>query len=362
MISIVLGTRPEIIKLSPLIDILKKKKYSFNILHTGQHYSNNLNDIFLKQLNIPENKIVDLNVGSHSHGKQTALIIEKIENFIKRNRSLKAVLVYGDTNSAFAATIAACKFYHIKIIHLEAGLRSFDKFMPEEINRRLIDHASDLLLCPTKIAKKNLINEGIKKNIFVTGNTIVDAIKYNLKKNNISSKPSPLNKYITLTIHREENTLQINQLKEILNSVEKIAIELNYDVFFPCHPKTRKLFNKITNKYHKIKIINPLDYISFLNLIKNSNLIISDSGGIQEEACILKVPIITIRKSTERPETLIMKCNLLSNSSYHELKKNVVAMLKQRINWSNPYGKGNSALLSFKIIKKFLDKNEQKSY
>lgn len=362
MISIVLGTRPEIIKLSPLIKVLKKKKYNFNILHTGQHYSNNLNDIFLNQFQIPKNKIINLNVGSHSHAKQTAIIIEKIENFLKKNKKLKAILVYGDTNSAFAATIAACKFYHIKIIHLEAGLRSFDKLMPEEINRRLIDHASDLLLCPTQIAKKYLINEGIKKNIFVTGNTIVDAIKNNLQNNNLNFEPLTLNKYITLTIHREENTLDISQLSKILNSVEKIATELNYEVFFPCHPKTKKLLNKIKKKYLKINIINPLDYISFLNLIKKSNLIISDSGGIQEEACILRVPLITIRKSTERPETLIMNCNLLSNPDYKELKKNVVTILKQKINWSNPYGKGNSALLSYKIIKKFIEKNEQKSY
>jgi UDP-N-acetylglucosamine 2-epimerase (non-hydrolysing) len=159
MLGIVLGTRPEIIKLYPLIKVLINKKYNFNIIHTGQHYSDSLNSIFLEQFKIPKSKIIYLKVVSHSHGEQTALMIIKIEKLLKENNKIKALLVYGDTNSALAASLAACKFRNIRIIHLEAGLRSFDKYMPEEINRRLIDHSSDLLLCPTKISKNYLINE-----------------------------------------------------------------------------------------------------------------------------------------------------------------------------------------------------------
>lgn len=178
MISIVLGTRPEIIKLFPLINLFKKKKFKFNIIHTGQHYSSSLSDIFLDQLKLPKNKIIKLNVGSATHGAQTANMIIEIEKYLKKNKKIKCVLVYGDTNSALAGSLACTKIKNLKLIHLEAGLRSFDKNMPEEINRRLIDHCSDLLLCPTEISKNFLINEGVKiKKIFNVGNTIVDAIK-----------------------------------------------------------------------------------------------------------------------------------------------------------------------------------------
>jgi UDP-N-acetylglucosamine 2-epimerase (non-hydrolysing) len=365
MLSIVLGTRPEIIKLFPLIKILNYYKYKFNIIHTGQHYTESLNEIFIKQFQIPRDKIKYLKVGSHSHGKQTSLITIQIEKYLQKNRDIKALLVYGDTNSALAATLAACKFYHLRIIHLEAGLRSFDKYMPEEINRRLIDHSSDLLLCPTNISKNYLISEGINKNkIFIVGNTIVDSIKSKIVQNKIYNRNSKsLGRYIILTIHREENTLDINQLKLIINSLLKIAKEFNCKIIFPCHPKTRKLVNKINIKKNNIiQIIDSLDYISFLRLIKNAKIIVSDSGGIQEEACILRVPLITIRNSTERPETLIMKCNVLSTAKYQTLRKNFLRMQKQKIMWINPYGKGNASLKSFNIIKKFLNKNDPKFY
>jgi UDP-N-acetylglucosamine 2-epimerase (non-hydrolysing) len=365
MIIIVLGTRPEIIKLYPIIDCFLKKKILFKIIHTGQHYSKSLNNIFLNQFRIPENKIIHLKIGSYSHGRQTALMMTKIENYLTKNKNIKALLVYGDTNSALAAALAACKFYYIKIIHLEAGLRSFDKYMPEEMNRRLIDHISDLLLCPTKISRNYLVNEGInKQKIFITGNTIVDTIKSDLiKKKMKEAKPENNRFYIVLTIHREENTSNINQLKKILNSVQKIAKEFNFLVIFPCHPKTKKLVDKINFANSKtLKIIDPLDYVSFLKLIKNSKIIISDSGGIQEEACILRVPLITIRNSTERPETIIMKCNILSSANYNVLRKCFIKILVQKIKWINPYGAGNAALKSFDIIKKFLNKNEAKIY
>jgi UDP-N-acetylglucosamine 2-epimerase (non-hydrolysing) len=366
MLGIILGTRPEIIKLYPLIKVLLKKKFNFNIIHTGQHYSNSLNDIFLDQFKIPKKKIIYLKVISHLHGEQTALMTIGIEKLLKSNSKIKALLVYGDTNSALAASLAACKFPNIKIIHLEAGLRSFDKYMPEEINRRLIDHSSDLLLCPTQTSKNYLINEGInKEKIFVSGNTIVDAIKSDLVQNELNNEYKSLRKknYIVLTIHREENTLNSQILKKIIYSVKKISKELNYQVIFPIHPKTKKLINQLKIKFDdKFNIIEPLDYVSFLKLIKKAKIIISDSGGVQEEACILRVPLVTIRNSTERPETILMKCNVLSVSEYLVLRKNVIKMLKQKVKWVNPYGNGNAALISFNIIKKFLNKNDTKFY
>jgi UDP-N-acetylglucosamine 2-epimerase (non-hydrolysing) len=238
--------------------------------------------------------------------------------------------------------------------------------MPEEINRRLIDHSSDLLLCPTQTSKNYLINEGInKEKVFVSGNTIVDAIKSDLVQKELHNehKSSYKKSYIVLTIHREENTLNSQILKKIIYSVEKISKELNYQVIFPVHPKTKKLINQLKIKFDgKFNIIEPLDYVSFLKLIKKAKIIISDSGGVQEEACILRVPLVTIRNSTERPETIMMKCNVLSVSEHSVLRKNVIKMLKQKVKWVNPYGNGNAALISFNIIKKFLNKNVSKIY
>ncbi len=363
MIVIILGTRPEIIKLFPVINIFLKKKIPFKIIHTGQHYTFKLSNTFINQLSLPTKKIVNLNVGSGSHGNQTALMVNKIEKYLNENNKIKAVLLYGDTNSALAGSLAACKIQNIKIIHLEAGLRSFDKDMPEEVNRRIIDHSSDLLLCPTEISKKYLLNEGIpKKKIFVTGNTIVDAIKSPITQKFINAKDNFHGDYIVLTIHREENTKNINNLKKIINEMIKISKHKNYKIIFPTHPKTKKLLNKI--KYDKNRLIStqPMDYFSFLSLLKNSKLAVSDSGGIQEEACILKVPLITIRNSTERPETIHIGCNILSKISDKMIYKDVLKILNKNIKWKNPYGNGNASQKSYKIIKQFLKKNDPKFY
>ena len=363
MLIIVLGTRPEIIKLFPIIEVFLKKKIPFKIIHTGQHYSSKLSDIFIKQLKLPANKMINLSVGSANHGSQTALMIMRIEEYLKKHSKIKGVIVYGDTNSALAGALVASKMSNIKLIHLEAGLRSFDKKMPEELNRRLIDHSSDLLLCPTLIAKKYLLKEGISsKKIFVTGNTVSDAIKSNLIKKHLNSNNNYLEKYIVLTIHREENTRNANNLKKILKSMCKIYEKTKYKIIFPTHPKTKKILNRISYDKKKIESIEPMDYFSFLNLIKNSKLIVSDSGGVQEEACILKVPLITIRNSTERPETLEIGCNILSKIKDKMVYKHAMKILNRNIRWKNPYGNGNAALKSYNIIKDFLNKNDAKYY
>ena len=363
MLIIVLGTRPEIIKLFPVIEVFLKKKVPFKIIHTGQHYSSKLSNIFIKQLKLPVNKIVNLSVGSANHGSQTALMIIRIEEFLKKYKKIKGVIVYGDTNSALAGALAASKIPNIKLIHLEAGLRSFDKNMPEELNRRLIDHCSDLLLCPTSISKKYLLKEGISsKKIFVTGNTVSDAIKSKLTQKYLSSKSSYVKRYIVLTIHREENTRNVDNLKKILDIMCKISEKTKYKIIFPTHPKTKKILNKFSYNKKKIESIEPMDYFSFLKLIKNSKLIVSDSGGVQEEACILRVPLITIRNSTERPETLEIGCNILSKIKDKMVYKNAMKILNRKIKWKNPYGNGDAALKSYGVIKNFLKKNDAKYY
>jgi len=363
MIAIILGTRPEIIKLFPIIEIFLKNKVSFKIIHTGQHYTSNLSDTFIKQLKIPYNKIVNLKIGSGSHGSQTALMITGIEKYLKKKKIVKNIIVYGDTNSALAGAIAASKFEKIKIIHMEAGLRSYDKNMPEELNRRLIDHSSDLLLCPTKISKKYLLNEGIStKKIFVTGNTIVDAIFSQNTKNFLKSKKNKFGNYFILTIHREENTKNKKNLTKILRELVKLSLKQKCKVIFPTHPKTKKILEKIKYNKNIIKSIDPMDYFNFLSLLKNAKLAVSDSGGIQEEACILRVPLITIRNSTERPETLKIGCNILSKIKDNMIYKHSSTILRRNIKWKNPYGSGKASVNSYKIIKNFIKKNHAKFY
>ena len=355
MIGIILGTRPEIIKLFPLINLLEKKKTNFSIIHTGQHYSESLSNLFINQFKIPKQKLINLNVGSGTHGEQTATMMMKIDKYLSKNKNLKVLVVYGDTNSALAGSIVGSKIHKLKIIHLEAGLRSFDKDMPEEINRRLIDHCSDILFCPTEISKKYLLREGIKKEkIYCVGNTIVDTVFSRIVQKKLKNKyksKNKINKKIVLTIHREENTQDLSNLKKIFKSVYKICEKFDLKVIFPAHPKTKKLLKHINYDSELISVVDPLNYVEFLYLIKNSKLIISDSGGIQEEACILKTPLITVRNSTERPETLKIGCNVLSKINDDRLFKDAKKILNKKIKWRNPYGDGKSSLKIYKIIK-----------
>ena len=357
-IGIVLGTRPEIIKLSPIIRKLEELKNNSGIdyflIHTNQHYSKYLDEIFFKELNLPKPKY-NLNVGSASQGKQTGKILEGVEEVLINERP-ELVIVQGDTNSTLAGALASSKL-KIKVVHIEAGLRSYDRSMPEEINRVLTDHISDCLFPPTEVAKDNLIREGIKKNIFVVGNTIVDATLQNIKiaegKKEIIEdilKVIPKNKeYFLLTIHRAENTDNKERLNNIVNGILKISEYYNIPIIFPIHPRTLKklreynILNKLENNKN-IKIIEPTGYFKFLILEKNAKLIITDSGGVQEEACILKTPCITLRENTERPETLEVGSNILVKGveDVESIIGAVDIMIKRNRDWINPFGNGNS--------------------
>jgi UDP-N-acetylglucosamine 2-epimerase (non-hydrolysing) len=357
MIGIVVGTRPELIKIFPVIKFFKKKKVKYNIIHTGQHYSKSLNNIFLKDFKIL-NPDYNLKIGSKPQGEQTALMIIGLEKILRKG-FIKTLLVYGDTNSALAGAMAGSKFHDVCVVHLEAGLRSFEIKMPEETNRRAIDHISDILITTTTIAKNFLINEGIKKKyIFTSGNTIVDAIKFYKKKVNDNFnllKNYKLNKseYFLLTLHRQENVEDKNKFLKIYNSLEKISKKIKMNIIFPVHPRTKKLMKSLNIKFNKkIKIIGPVNYLNFLTLINNSKIVITDSGGIQEESCTMRVPTITLRACTERQETINMGANILSKYDYNSLLKNVKIMLKKKIKWKNPYGSGHASEKIYNILKK----------
>ncbi len=358
MIAIIVGTRPEFIKILPLVKEFKKNNIKFELIHTGQHYSKNLSDIFLREY---KNIKVDhnLKVGSHPHSKQTALMMEKLEKILV-DINFTHVIVYGDTNTALAGALVTAKILHLKTIHIEAGLRSFEENMPEETNRIIIDHISDYLFAPTLISKKFLLNENIKKNkIFVTGNLIKDSINNyrNLIKKNDLLNLLNINKksYFIVTIHRQENIENKKRLTEIVKSLNLISEKYKKRIIFSIHPKTKKRIKELKLVINKnIKFIEPVNYKDFLYLLKNSFFVISDSGGIQEECCLLKIKLITLRTSTERQETLSIGCNILSKVENYEMIKKIDYMIRKKPRWKNPYGLGNISVNIKNIVKQLI--------
>lgn len=354
MIAVCLGTRPEIIKASPIIRALRERGLDYFILHTGQHYSYNLDKIFFYELELPTPKY-NLNIGSGSHAEQIGRMLIGIEKVFKQEKP-DELLTGWDTNTGLASALAASKL-HIRIARVEAGLRSYDRQMPEEINRVLADHISDYLFAPTKEAKNNLIKEGIDKNkIFVTGNTIVDAVYQNLeivrKKVNILNKLNITpNEYFLITAHRQENVDNRERLKSILDGLKLVHHEFNLPIIYPIHPRTKKRINKFGLEIPKgIKSIEPLGFLEFLQLETNAKLILTDSGGIQEEACILNVPCVTLRTNTERPETIEAGSNILAGINPNKILTAVKNSLETRRSWSNPFGKGNAGEKIIDII------------
>lgn len=350
-IAIIVGTRPEIIKMSPIIRECERLRGQGNtdldyfILHTGQHYSYNMDEVFFEQLELPEPKY-NLDVGSGTHAEQTGKILIGIENILKKERP-DVVLVQGDTNTVLAGALAASKL-HIKVGHVEAGLRSYDRTMPEETNRVLADHCSDFLFAPTKRSEQTLIAESIPENkIFVTGNTIVDAVYQNLKIAN--KKANALGKlglkekeYFLVTTHRQENVDNKERFKGILTGLQEITKEYNLPVIYPIHPRSQKMISTHNLQSDGITLIDPLDMFSFLQLEQNAKLVLTDSGGIQEETCILGIPCVTLRDNTERPETLDVRSNMLAGVIPEDIVNCVSVMIENNKEWKNPFGDGNS--------------------
>ena len=306
-----------------------------------------MDKVFFEQLGLPEPKY-NLDVGSGSHAEETGKMLMGIERvLLKENPDV--VLVEGDTNTVLAGALAASKL-HIKVGHIEAGLRSYDKRMPEEINRVSTDHISDYLFAPTEKAKEILLKEGISEDkIFVTGNTIVDAIFQNLKiaKGNKSPKPK---KYFLLTLHRPENVDSRERFASILEALNKIAAEFHLPVIYPIHPRSRKMIRHFNLKPCNVELIEPLDFFTFLQLEANARLVFTDSGGVQEETCILHVPCITLRDTTERPETLEAGANVLSGRDSYRILESAKLMLNGGNNWLNPFGDGRAGKRIIEIL------------
>jgi UDP-N-acetylglucosamine 2-epimerase (non-hydrolysing) len=352
-LSIIIGTRPEIIKMSPIIRECKRLHMDFFILHTGQHYSYNMDRVFFEQLELPESRY-NLDVGSGSHAEQTGKILLGIENILKKEKP-NIVLVEGDTNTVLAGALAAAKL-QIKVGHVEAGLRSYDRTMPEEINRILTDHCSDLLFAPTRRSKETLIKEGIsEKKIFITGNTIVDAVFQNIK---IADKKVKViqelnlkkHEYILVTAHRQENVENIDRFSGILEGLRQLHRKYDIPIIYPLHPHSHKKMKEFQLQTNDVQFLEPLDYLRFLELEKNAKIILTDSGGVQEEACILGTPCVTLRDNTERQETLKVGSNILAGTEPNHILKSVKRMLAKKINRKNPFGDGNASKTIIKII------------
>lgn len=344
-IAIVLGTRPEIIKMSPVIRELERRQGDYFILHTGQHYSYNLDRVFFEQLRLPEARY-NLEVGSGSHAEQTAKILIGVEKVL-RQESPDIVLVEGDTNSVFAGALAATKL-HIKVGHIEAGLRSYDRQMPEEINRILTDHCSDYLFAPTEKARAILRGEGIPEGkIFVTGNTIVDAVYQHLqiareRGNTLNALNLRAKEYFLATIHRPENVDSRKRFASIVQGLNEVSAEFNLAVVYPIHPRSRRRMAEFGLEPGGLKLIDPVDFLGFLQLESNARLVLTDSGGVQEEACIFGVPCVTLRDNTERTETLEVNANILAGTLPERIVSCSRMMLGRQNNWSNPFGDGRA--------------------
>lgn len=306
----VVGARPNLVKIAPLLrEMRQHTEISPTLVHTGQHYDEKLSDIFFRQMGIPEPDI-NLGVGSGSQASQTAEVLRRIEPIlVERKPSL--VLVVGDVNSTLAASLAAAKM-GIPIVHVEAGLRSFDRTMPEEINRIVTDSLADYLFATEEEAVSNLIREGRpKEQIFLVGNVMIDALRQFLpiaQKSKIGEEMGLRNgtdwrPYAVLTLHRPSNVDSSETLGRLLAAVEAIAEKL--PVVFPIHPRTEaRLASAGVRQHPGLRLVPPVGYLDFLCLLSRAKLVITDSGGIQEETTVLGVPCLTTRENTERPVTV----------------------------------------------------------
>ncbi len=314
----VAGARPQFIKAAAVSRVMRK--YVTEIfVHTGQHYDSNMSDIFFEELDIPRPDYM-LGVGSDSHAKQTAEMLVRLESVYLREKP-DFVLVYGDTNSTLAAALAASKIL-IPVIHVEAGLRSFNRAMPEEQNRVLTDHISEYLFCPTRTAVEHLRSENIIRNVYYIGDVMCDAVHFYLRKAQqiprdifmgrlcfIFPWDKPLENWYIATIHRAENTENENALQEILRAFEK----LQAPVIFPVHPRIRGFIGQLMNrnKYQNICFVEPLGYLEMLFFTSNAVKVVTDSGGLQKEAYMMHKNVVTLRKQTEWVETLEGNHNIL---------------------------------------------------
>jgi UDP-N-acetylglucosamine 2-epimerase (non-hydrolysing) len=348
MLAIILGTRPELIKCAPVVLEAQRRGIPAGIIHTGQHYSHELDGVFFRELNLPQ-PIAHVHVGSHSAPKQIGLMIERLADALDELKPSVA-MVQGDVNSVLAGALAAYKA-GIPVAHLEAGLRSDDWTMPEESNRVLTDRISKWLFCPTDIQRERLRREGIDHDgIHVVGNTIVDASRHYAKvayeKSDIAERLGVTNKrYALLTMHRPHNVDDPSRLRDMVRAICEAARRHELTIVFPIHPRTKHVLdaNRIPLGDRFIAT-ESVGYLDLLRLQCSAELVLTDSGGIQEEACVLRVPSVTLRPNTERPETLHAGASILCHQADADVLADAMKRQMERArDWTNPFGDGRTA-------------------
>lgn len=339
----IIGARPQFIKAAVVSRAIKKNSDIEEIIvHTGQHYDANMSDVFFSEMGIPHPNY-NLNINALSHGAMTGRMMEEIEKILIAEMP-DWVLVYGDTDSTLAGALAACKL-HIKLAHVEAGLRSFNMQMPEEVNRILTDRVSSVLFCPTDKAIENLQNEGFKNfdcSIIRSGDVMYDAAIFYQRK---ATKPKTAmpEKFVLCTVHRAENTDDDNNLNEIFSALEAISADI--PVLIPIHPRTKSILLKNNYDFNNSKIcfIDPVGYFEMIWLITNSVLVMTDSGGLQKEAYFFKKKCVTLREQTEWQELITCGCNVLAGADSKTIIEKVKFMLNVTADFSLPlYGNGNA--------------------
>ena len=347
----VVGARPNFVKMFTLLDAIKNTKHESVLVHTGQHYDINMSDVFFKEMNaqMPD---FNLDVGSSSHGQQTGEILKGIEAVILSEEP-DVVIVPGDTNTTIGAALAAAKL-NVKIAHLEAGLRSFDRSMPEEINRILTDHCSDLLFCPTEVAITHLKNEGITEGVHLVGDTMFEIAKQvEAKVDSLASRDDIPKEYLLGTIHRAENTTN-----EKLPIIVDELLNIEQPLVIPLHPRTRKKLlelNLLEKVEKKLTIIEPVGYYEFTKLLKGAQAVITDSGGVQKEAYWNKTPCVTVRDTTEWWETINAGGNILANVD--DIKNKLALMLSKKIDFKDDlYGFTDTSKRILTIFEKVIEK------
>lgn len=367
LVSIV-GARPQFVKIAPLaravadLNAQEPGILDHVIVHTGQHYDQGMSDVFFAELELPEAQ-VNLGVGSGSHGRQTGAMLERLEEVLQ-HQAPDAVIVYGDTNSTLAGALAACKL-QLPTAHVESGLRSFKRSMPEEINRVVADHVCDLLLAPTPTAMRNLANEGLAERAEWTGDIMLDAV---LEFRQVAAERATIGERLHLvagtfgvvTIHRAENTDNIERLRQILHGINQLA-DGPLRMVFPAHPRTRKLIGARLPDWRprpNLMLVEPAGYLDMLWLLDNAAVALTDSGGLQKEAFFLGCPCVTLREETEWTETVSLGGNVLVGVDAERMRSAVLECLEQRPSSADrapsvrdaPFGRGAAAVSVLQAI------------
>ena len=325
----IVGARPQFIKAAPVSKALRQAGHEEFLIHTGQHYDYGMSQVFFDELQLPQPD-VNLGIGSSSHGKQTGQMLIGIEEILLGAKP-DWVLVYGDTNSTLAGALAAAKL-HIPLAHVEAGLRSFNREMPEEYNRILADQCAELLFCPTQTAVKNLRNEGITKGVHLVGDVMYDAIvqfgEFARQRSSILKDMALQSKgYVLATVHRPSNSDNAENLRNILQAFS----DIDEPVIFPVHPRTRRNIEELgligmQSSNQKLHLVEPVGYLDMLVLEQNARVIVTDSGGVQKEAYFFAVPCLTLRTETEWVETVEAGWNVLTGTDRNRIVDNIRRM------------------------------------